>query len=299
MILFENKIFSYHEILNENDLLKLPKELQGKSISKEGVLIRLLLGTIGLTYNYENIPVIQRINYSKLYLKKNIVININTFKHCLFSILNNKEQIDKYLKENRKNTSTFEEVLNEISYYFYYLNKKSNLSGFLHLYRTIEFISYSFPLIYVSKSKSYKRSYEYMKSFFSEKQESELKFLNCFVDSMIDASLLDSYIKFDMYFVDSCMGASYYKLLKLVCKYGGIQYTDDVSTISIQYRDLLAFIITLRNRFFHMKIGKEDNISAINVELNEFFGSINKYALLWISYIYFHILEFGIQNIVI
>ena len=65
----------------------------------------------------------------------------------------------------------------------------------------------------------------------------------------------------------------------------------DGNTISMPFRDIINFAITIRNRYFHLSIRGQDNIDAINLNINDFFSSINEYILNWIAVIYYEMFK--------
>jgi hypothetical protein len=87
------------------------------------------------------------------------------------------------------------------------------------------------------------------------------------------------------------------KIIEKLCK--DFDYRDDGSIITIEYRYLLDFMITLRNRFFHFQSDRNDNISNINFNSELFFESLNDKFANWLSMIYFEILIQGIYKTVL
>lgn len=82
---------------------------------------------------------------------------------------------NRFMLYDRTNNFVYERILNELTQYFV-VNELSPCEGFVHLYRTLEFMSYSFPLIYASKSKSYRGTYDSLKKFLAGDSGGEVKF---------------------------------------------------------------------------------------------------------------------------
>jgi len=57
-------------------------------------------------------------------------------------------------------------------------------------------------------------------------------------------------------------------------------------------------VITMRNRYFHMLNGIErTNITSEKIQMDFFFKTFNEIAVNWLSFVYFEITKFGIEQI--
>lgn len=295
---FSNKIFTYEEALPTRSLSRLPGVLSFSNISNEAVLFRLLLGTVDIKYNLDlTASIRQRTNYSNLQSVLNKRLSLNSIYNCQVPIKNNKDKINKYFKENRKNTRIYEEVLMEFSNFFYQKYKGSHLAAYVHLYRCLEYISFSFPMIYVSKAGTYQGTYDALKSFFSDQQKSELKFFKKFLSTLLDESILNLQLDIDVKSPNIQMLEQFKSLIKNIADQEKICYTDNGSTISIAYYDLFDLAVTLRNRYFHMLSGGAKNISSRNICVDSFFEFINEYVANWIAFVYFEIVKYGVESL--
>ena len=107
-----------------------------------------------------------------------------------------RESIDKYIRHNRRNHFVHEEVLSELTGAIVWM-ETSPIESFVHIYRALEFISYSFPLIYASKSMDYRGSYEKLKKYMSGERAGELNFFKLFLKELFKNSILFDY-EFDI-----------------------------------------------------------------------------------------------------
>src|SRR5690606_7296379 len=117
----------------------------------------------------------------------------------------------------------------------------------------IEFISYSFPLIYSSYSRDYYGTFNQLKNYFSEKNE--LSFFDSFIKKVLDETLLDSELEFDFSMLDSYLSKNYYQIVKQYVGTSNVITEINDQTLSFQYRHLLTLAINLRNRYFHFAVG--------------------------------------------
>ena len=80
-------------------------------------------------------------------------------------------------------------MLSELTSAIVWLNS-SPIESFVHIYRTLEFMSYSFPMIYASKSMDYRGSYEHLKKFMNGDSDGELKFFKTFLKELFKNNIL-------------------------------------------------------------------------------------------------------------
>jgi hypothetical protein len=213
-------------------------------------------------------------------------------------IIKNKKHIDGYFDSNRKNNGVYESVLFEISS-FYIAEKSSAIDAFTHLYRCLEYIAYSFPMVYAAKAKDYKGTFKDLKSFFAgDSSTGELKFLKTFIETLFCDEETILKFEFDIALAMNYDFESFVKDFKKI--YSGIEslYSIDNNTLSIQFKHFLDFFIITRNRYFHFLAGQGmDNFSSIKYDINEFFASINSFILNWISVIIHKISVYGFYSL--
>ena len=177
--------FNYTEVIPKRFLVYVPDNLKlSKTKWVEAKLIRLLLGTSDFTYTLDGTTISQRINYSNALGKANSILSAKIIRDTLAPLSIN--DLDLYLtKFKNANFSLHNDLLFEFSLYFLSKQKTNYLSGFLHLYRILEFISYSFPLIHSSLSRGYFGTFKALQSYFT-KDGGELDFISNFIDKLFD-----------------------------------------------------------------------------------------------------------------
>jgi hypothetical protein len=173
----------------------------------------------------------------------------------------------------------FQDLLGEFSNYFFQTKRSAHTAAFVFLYRALERISYSVPLLYNSKSNDFFGTFNDMKALFSKDKDGtgELglfkKFLN--QGKFIDPVILDTAYKIQF---NSHAGydSKYFDVLTRL--YTGFSSLDPTtSTIEIKFRDIPDLLVPLRNRFFHFRTGDaQKNIAIRDIhDSDEFFSAVN------------------------
>lgn len=300
MAFVQKGIYIYEDSLNNIKNDNLPSQLViSERTSNEAILIRLLCGTLKIKYFIEEdqIEIKQNNNYSVPGIIKNSTFKNKIIKN-FFSFENyrnlEKKTIDKYINLNRKNHFVHEELLSELTGAIIWI-KNSPIESFVHIYRSLEFISYSFPLIYASKSMDYRGSYEKLKKFMSGDSDGELKFFKIFLNELFRDNILLDY-EFDIPFIGNNINFIKEELQKIITKN---YYAFDGGTMKIRFVNMVDLLITLRNRYFHMLAGKgTDNFYDIRYDKREIFYVVNPVFINWITMIYKEIVDYSVGIIV-
>lgn len=293
--------FKFKECLSLRSLNALPPFLKiNSSQNSEVILMRLLSGTLDFDNTISKDKIIQRVNYTLTDFEANSRISskliLDIYKIDGKNIKLSK--IDDYYKKSiiRGNKIYFENLLLEFCNYFYQSQKKSYATGFLHLYRATELISYCFPLHFVSKAKSYKTTYNSLKDFFT-KTGGELSFFQTFVNGHLfkDNPILDIDLAIKIYQTNTVLQEQYFRAIKKICDHNdkiGIKSETPNNEIIITRKGLTSLIIDLRNRYFHLLSGDHnDNFSSKEIaEVDLFYKIVNDLILNWLSVIYFEVL---------
>lgn len=188
--------FKYKECLPSRSVNALPNYLVVKHNSNDEILLlRLLTGTLEIQNVVSRKKFIQKTNYSKFDLASNSNLSAKIILDVFKSESVRLPLVEKYYKNCYKygNRLLIKNLLLELSNYFHQKEIKSDALAFLHLYRTVELVSYCFPLYFASKSTSYERTYSSLKEFFT-KVEGELHFFKKFVNEHLfnnDSTILD------------------------------------------------------------------------------------------------------------
>lgn len=298
--------FQYKECLPKRSLEALPGFLIVRpKQSDDVILLRLLCGTLDLQNTTFNTLFTQRINYTKTDFILNSRISAKTILDVFKSDNVSIESAEAHYVNSFKfgNRTLFKNLLLELSNYFYQKEKNSHATGFLHLYRAIELVSYCFPLYYASKSTSYEKTYSSLKNFFT-KVEGELNFFKKFVNDHLfknDPAVLDVQLSIKIFAPNADLQEQYFKALKKLCDNNpkNIElkgYTPN-SEIIISRRGLTSLIYDLRNRYYHLLTGDfNDNFSSGDLaEIDCFYEVVNDTILNWLTLIYIEILANTIE----
>ena len=290
--------FTYTELIPHRSLPATSLLRIDRGMPKEALLIRLLLGTVDFHHVLSGQTISQRKNFSILPAIPNTVISNTIFRNLLAPDFKKKD-LENYLRTHRSNADFFKNIILEISHYFYQANKKSHTVAFLYLYRALEAISYCFPLIYAARSTNFIGTYKKLKSFFSDKERSELKFFSIFIDNLFSDNLvlLDVPVEFVLTAPDLNIQEIFFDTLSHILTNDRISDSTRPNSIKVKCRDLLGFTVDLRNRYFHFLTGgiRKLNSSEI-VEPDWFFSLINDSIANWIAYIYFNILKYVLEQ---
>lgn len=292
--------FKYKECLPSRSVNALPNYLVVKHNSNdELLLLRLLTGTLEVQNVVSGKKFLQKTNYSKF----DFASNSNLSAKIILDVFKNESVrlplVENYYKNCYKygNRLLFKNLLLELSNYFHQKEVKSDALAFLHLYRTVELVSYCFPLYFASKSTSYEKTYTSLKEFFT-KVEGELNFFKKFVNEHLfknDTTILDIHLTLDINAPNPILQEKYYKAVKELCdKNNAISVISSTpfSQIVITRRGLTSLIYDLRNRYFHLLTGdyKHNFSSGELPEINFFYRNLNDIIMNWIAQIYFEIL---------
>lgn len=295
------KQFNFKECLATRSLNALPPFLAvNRNKNSEVILLRLLSGTLDFENTVNRISVSQRVNYTLTDFSSNSRISAKILKD-IFVIdgVNIKQsKIEAYYRKapQRGNNIFFENLLLEFCNYFYQTKRQSHATAFLHLYRATELISYSFPLHFATKNKSYRSTYTTLKEFFT-KVDGEISFFKKFVNEHLFKAnpILDIDLKIKINKPNDILQQQYFNAIKKLCdKNGGISTKSETNPteIIITRRGLTSLIIDLRNRYFHLLSGDyNDNFSSSDLaEADLFYKNVNDIILNWLSIIYIEVL---------
>lgn len=288
--------FQIIEVLSSLGTLPASLKLEA-GVSEQGKLIRLLTGTVNvidinkrhefhLRDNYSNISFLANSNLSPLIFKKLIYPDYKI------------SELESYLNKTKfQNVNFFKNLNQEVLYYFNQTSKKNHTTAFVHLYRILEYISYTFPLIYAAKGKEYFQTFESLQTFFTQSNQ-ELNFLNRFLEYFLDtdwAKDVNAEIKLLSRPIET-RSRHYTILYESIGNGKVVDKLEDVF-LKLKYKSMIDLVVTLRNRYFHFQSNRNYNIqSSLMGDSDEFFNNVNSIAFNWISYVYIKVLKFGIEN---
>lgn len=267
-------------------------------------LLRLILGGVKVTnLDTEEVTLINK-NHLSLYYEFDSGIS---FEDNICQILNESISADDLnrffydIKFKLKNKEFFNRLENEFCNFLTYQEKGSYTTAFIFLYRILEVISFSFPLIYASKTYDFKHTYSKLKEIFdsnSGNQKGELGFLKSAIKVMFDSSdLYETSVDIDLN-DEFEKNQKIYKAVKSVCK-ESLFHQDTVvnSKIAIPFGDVSSFIIIMRNRFFHLFNRGDKNLESIEIiDPDYFFSKLNEPLFGWLCVIYVEINKFLLEE---
>lgn len=261
----------------------------------EAKLIRVLLGTADISCDYDAFVFQPRHDYSRSGGIPNSAISSRTLKNLLIPI--GHASLVKYLaKAGNTNHLFCQNLLTEFCFFLYQTRKGCHTAAFAHVYRTLELVSYTFPLVYAATSTNFLKSYDALRSYFAgDGKQGELKFLQRFVEVVFDGDpILNTSTDLDVTALDNVTRDKIYESLKKVlAEVKNVTSDDNLKRVTVPNRRMIEAIYVIRNRFFHFATGgHQENIKSLEiVHPDAFFENFNKQAATWIVMIYFKNLE--------
>lgn len=299
-----NNRYKYSE--SSDSLKKQPNLDLEQSSSPRLRVFRLLSGTASATDTYTNKTYRFRRNYFYLPYSDN---NPKIGTKCILDLFSGEDitlvEINKMFANGATNYTFYSKIEGEIIRCLVAIRKESYIDAFVHLYRIIECMTYATPLLYASRSKDYTKTYETLKSCFTNTNSGELEFFKTFVKNTFQD---EDFFKLT---IDLSLSSEEYEcdqnnLRKLIIKHS--QYKDgylfkgrpeDLDLdFEFEFLKFFSFLITLRNRFFHLlQGGWKENISRVDTEYPELlFKAIINSGLNWVAIIILEILKLDISK---
>ncbi|RYX85883.1 hypothetical protein EON83_03765 [bacterium] len=270
----------------------LPISLQigSPQINYKSLLIRLLVGSMGFQCTLTNKTIRQRNNYSNLTYTTNVRANVGLIQSAFTCSI---QDLGSHLTAHQNhNRNFYKEIFHEYCNFFYYSHNGHHQSAFLHLYRIIERMAYCLPLIWAAKAQGYERTFNKLRSYFTEARIGELAVLKNFIHDFIDSSLTSIHVNFYIQSSHHDWQRSYYNAILSTIQQNRLLSASPYSTIEIYSEDILDVAIKIRNKYFHALTGSADNFTSENIiDGNEFFYIINQNVANWIALILFQIFE--------
>jgi len=292
--------FDILEPFSQTNVNKLPHSIRlDKSIKEEGKFYRLLIGTLDIKNNITGEFIKQNTNYSILGKKIRDKFKLSLFTEPLSTSAKITDVSNYFSSTNPANIQLFRDLLNEFSFYYYYKHKGLHTLAFLHVYRILERMAYTFPMLYASKATDYIGTFNKLQGYFKG-SNSELKFFNLFIESFFDSTFLDYEVKIDITAHSEPIREKYFKILKMLCTSNEpniiIKDFTEFSSITIKNKDTINLMIHLRNRYFHFASGGQRNISSSEmIEPDDFYQNINEHFINWLAITYFEIAKLTIK----
>lgn len=277
---------------------KLHPLIINQNSAKSLILLRAIIGSADLVNNCSEHSFKQEIDYLSDYYSVSGTV-FEKLKHYISPDLEFSD-LSAFFSNPlilRKNKQFFSRLLHEYSNFFYYQDKESYTTAFIYIYRILEMISFSFPLIYASQTSDFKHTYGLLKEFYesnSGNQKGELGFFKSAVQIIFDTNpIVETSVDIDFSSLNEDIRKLFYNSLYSIIN-NQILHSDtrQYDKICINFLDVSSFIVTLRNRFFHLFNRGDRNLESYEiVDSDLFYSYINKPIISWISVIYVEIIK--------
>ncbi|NSY19072.1 hypothetical protein [Neorhizobium sp. AL 9.2.2] len=201
------------------------------------------------------------------------------------------ELIALFRKAGILNKGFYIEVLAELGFLLKSVGDGKFTESFLYIYRILERISVACPLIYISNEKDFRTAYSFLSSIYEDKKaQGELIMLQRFLQhySGLNDSFAGATLDFSLAELEGDLAIELIDEFKtiIVPEVKSLVIDEENGTISVPFKDVGSFVVTVRNRTFH-------NLGArANFNLSRIGGSEPLFALLvptliyWFSYVF-------------
>lgn len=267
-------------------------------------IYRLISGTVDCSDSFSGKKYNFRTNYCYFPYKENERIIQSTILNVMPEEIRIGD-LNLYFKRSRFNTDFYKLINAELIKCLVATKEDRHLEAFFYLYRIIEGICYSIPLIYVSKNKKYTNSYNQLKSFFSNNESGELSFFRKFIEITFnkeDFYQLTIDVEFSGINIDE-IREKYFMLYtsKMESTQRGNKKSEFVvgeNSIEVSFIGFYDLLIVIRNRFFHFTQGAgKENIKSTDVIYPDyFFKPIIHHGINWVSIIILELIKFDFEK---
>jgi len=284
------------EALRPRTAARLPTSLQLSPIPVfyKALVLRLLAGTTRIKCNKTNETIRQYNNYSILGRTPNTRITKSILEAITTPV--SLADYDKRIQAtNAHNFSFYSEIYFEFCSYFFEQYRNNYLAAFVHLYRVLERVAYSFPMFWAARAKTYRQSFDTLKAYFNDPKIGELGVFKRFVPDFVDAASLRATFNINIVSAFPDWQKRHYDLL---VQLGGNDVASSVpnSQVTIRYKIMIDLMIVVRNRYFHALTGHSNSFDSEQmVDANEFCSFLNEDLANWLAFILFQIFEFEFQ----
>lgn len=266
------------KIENGNSILKIFRIISGTICCEDEYKSK----TFKLKTNYTDFPYSQNLKLSRQSISKNFPVELNI------------RDINEYFRDARHNRKFYDSIEVELLKCVIAEQNERYLESFFYLYRIIEGISYSIPLIYVSKNKDYNKTYSELQSFFGKDKDGELAFFKRFVSQTFSSEgFYNSTVTINLLEIQiEEIRPVYYKIYLEKLNNKSVSNVEN-EQIEVKFITFYEFIIELRNRFFHNAKGSwQANLESTDLLFPDlFFKPLIKHGINWISVILFEVIK--------
>lgn len=263
------------------------------------IIFRLLSGTVNCKDLFNNKDYKFKTNFFKFPFENiNTRLQYSNITEIYEGISIN--DINNFFRNTYGHDDFFNSIKIEITHCLISKENRNYFEAFFHLYRIIEGISYTIPLLYISKSNNFKKSFSDLKSFFgNQNNKSELGFFKKFLETL--DSYNDLFIDIDLNCIEiEELQTQYYNIyIEKICTPNRINCdATENEELRFSFIDFYRFIINLRNRYFHFLQGSwQENLDNSEIKsINHFFKPFINHGINFVSIIILEIINFQINN---
>jgi hypothetical protein len=266
--------------------------------SYDVLLLRLLSSNLKITYKKtgKNIPVNWNVfSFPSHKVTRKSILPIK----ALFSPFTVQDYVRFSNKFYGRNLKFYQNLLQETVFYFYYSNQEQHLSAFVSLYRTLEYMSYSIPLMHSSHFGNYLGTFNALRSYFVDAKTSEIVFFQNFINRIYNGTpYLTLTTIFDFSNPDGVIARNCYdSFFRLMNPADWVTANPLTQLLEIENKNLLVLLKNTRNRYFHFGVGSQRNIHVTDLsDPDFFFGKINDGFFNWLSFIFGTVIKENLTN---
>jgi len=265
------------------------------------LFIRLLSGSVGIRYASSGKILNQGVNYFSPEFRSMGMRWAQKFSKLVGEEVTPQDVGDYIYAKRRINKSFYREIIYELVNFTIHTARDSHTAAFIYIYRVLERVSYCFPLIYVSMTDDFKKSYKQVKSFFGDSgDKDEKEFFKTFITTIFAG---DDVLETTVDFGFETGGSSEADAQRLCLALKRILPADlkkdelvSATEISVKYQNVGNFIIAIRNGFFH-NLSKQNNLDAEALRDSDvLFHLINDKCLYWIASVFLAIFSYNMSS---
>lgn len=204
--------------------------------------------------------------------------------------------IQRFLRLTTSDNRTFyQNLLAEFANFHIETQKGSHASAFIYLYRILERMSFSVPLLYCSTSRDYAGTFNDLRAMFGPDSDKsgEHGFFKKFLSQgrIIERDILDSSYALDFSAAADNRNRYYSQIIRHSDKF--LNGDEATCHLEIKFVDVPDLIRNVRNRFFHARTGDgQRNISLVEIhDAHGLFGCLNGVFLNFVALIVLHSLS--------
>lgn len=263
-------------------------------------IFRLLSGTCGFKDEYFSQTFKNRINYLSIPFERNNRLKPRTVLQQFpeeVSLLD----LSEYFRNFKSNEEFYHLIEFELINCLTSRAQERHLEAFIFLYRLLEGISYSVPLMYISKSRNFMSSFKALQAAMptSEKEGELLLFKNFIEQHWNNKPFFQLTMDIDLSIIEvEEMREVYFQIYKKLIPKNGIESETEDEEIRVKFSEFRGFLVAIRNRYFHFLQGSwQKNIETGEIIFPDlFFKPLIDLGLNWIAIALFEIISFDISN---